>query len=100
MGPHATSECFNKIIRLTPAQKDWDHLHLVIDNNTKITSRTRHVLFDEASPVPGMIDACRRLASYPVDFIAVSCNSACFFLDQITPHVNVPVMSIMSETVA
>ncbi|MFT3964482.1 MAG: amino acid racemase [Sphingobium sp.] len=99
MGPHATVAFLDKIVHLTPAAKDWDHLHVVVDNHPKIPSRTRHILYDEPSPVPGMIDACRRLETYPVDFIALPCNSACYFLDQIAPHLSVPVLNIMEETV-
>ena len=36
MGPVATRDLFANIIQLTPAQKDQDHLHIIIDNNPKI----------------------------------------------------------------
>lgn len=99
MGPYATAMFFRRVLDLTPAEKDWDHIHMVIDNHPHIPSRTRHILYGEESPVPGMIDACNRLAAYPVDFIAVPCNSACYFLDDVTPHVSVPVLNIITETV-
>lgn len=33
MGPAATIELFRRIISLTPAEQDQDHLQIVIDNN-------------------------------------------------------------------
>jgi len=95
MGPYATASFFKTVLDLTPASKDWDHIRIVIDDNPHIPSRSRHFLYGEASPVPGMIDSCRRLSSYPVDFIAVPCNSACYFLKDVRPHVPIPILDIV-----
>lgn len=95
MGPFATAEFFKKIIDLTPAQKDWEHLRIIIDNNPHIPSRTKHYLYNEESPVKGMIESCRRLSDYPVDLIAIPCNSACFFLPQIQPYIKIPILNII-----
>lgn len=40
MGPLATCDLFKKIIDLTEATSDKDHIHIVIDNNTQIPDRT------------------------------------------------------------
>ena len=98
MGPRATVSFLDKIISLTPAKKDWEHLHVVVDNNTKIPSRTRHYLFKEESPVPRIIESCKKLESWPVDFIAMPCNSANFFLPDIQPEIRVPILNIMKIT--
>jgi aspartate racemase len=100
MGPWATALFFESLLRLTPARKDWEHLHVVIDSNPHIPSRTRHYLFGEPSPVQGMIDAAGRLAAYPVDVIAVPCNSASFFLPQVRAAVAVPILDIFAITAA
>lgn len=98
MGPFATAAFFQKILELTPAKKDWEHLHLVIDNHPHIPSRSRHYLYQEASPLPGMIQACKKMQKYPVDFIAIPCNSASAFLDAIQAEVAVPILNIMQIT--
>lgn len=99
MGPHATVAFMDKLLQLTPAERDSDHLRLVVDSHPHIPSRTRHLLYGEASPVPGMVEACRKLAAYPVDFIAVPCNSACDFIDELRAELEVPVLDIV-ETAA
>ncbi len=43
MGPEATADLFYKIIIFTPAEKDQDHLKIIIDNNLKIPDRTAAV---------------------------------------------------------
>lgn len=98
MGPRATASFLEKLISLTPAKKDWEHIHVVVDNNPQIPSRTRHYLFDEESPVPFMIEGCNKLASWPVDIIAVPCNSACYFLPDVQREVPVPIVNIMEVT--
>lgn len=100
MGPYATSLFFQNVLALTPATKDWDHLRVVIDSNPHIPSRSRHYLFGEASPLPGMIDVGRRLAAYPVDFIVLPCNSASSFLPDLQAQVPVPILDIFAVTVA
>lgn len=99
MGPYATLAFYRNILDLTPAVKDWDHLRVVIDSNPHIPSRSRHHLYHEPSPVPGMIDSCRRLAAFPVDGIAIPCNSASCFLNEVQAAVGVPILNIMEITV-
>ena len=82
-------------MQLTPAERDSDHLRVVVDSHPHIPSRTRHLLYGEASPVPGMIEACGKLAAYPVDFIAVPCNSACGFIDDVRAALSVPILYIV-----
>lgn len=95
MGPRAVATFFSKIVELTPAEKDWEHIHMVVDNNSKIPSRTRHYLFNEASPVPGIVESCKKLEAWPVDLIAIPCNSASYYLPLIESEVKVPIVNIM-----
>lgn len=100
MGPYATSLFFQKILQFTPATKDSDHLRVIIDSNPHIPSRSRYQLYNEASPVPGMIESCLKLQAYPVDFILVPCNSASAFLPEVQEKVRVPILNIVEATVS
>lgn len=95
MGPRATVSFFDLVTKLTPAEKDWDHVRLVIDSNPHIPSRTRHYLYNEESPAEGMIESCKKLERWPVDVIVIPCNSACFFLPEIQPKIDVPILNII-----
>lgn len=99
MGPYATLAFFQNLLRLTPATKDWDHLRVVIDNNPQIPSRSRHYLLGEESPVAGMIDSCRRLQAYPVELIAIPCNSACYYLPAVQLEIAIPIVNIIEVSV-
>ena len=44
MGPLATCDLMDKIIRFTDAQKDQDHIRICVDSNTNIPDRTTAIL--------------------------------------------------------
>jgi aspartate/glutamate racemase/2-polyprenyl-3-methyl-5-hydroxy-6-metoxy-1,4-benzoquinol methylase len=46
-----------------------------------------------------MVDSCKRLQGYPVDFIAIPCNSAHFWLRDLRKKIKTPIVSIIDETV-
>ena len=53
LGPEATLDFFGKILEATTADKDQDHLHLIIDNNPRAVERAQahepHILFGNAT---------------------------------------------------
>lgn len=95
MGPYASLEFARLLLDITPAKKDWDHLHVVIDNNPKIPSRTRAVLYGEKSPVTAMISSINRLATAGADFAVVPCNSAHYFYDEVVSHITIPWLNML-----
>jgi aspartate racemase len=98
MGPYATAAFYQTLTEITPATRDWDHLRVIIDSNPHIPSRSRHHLYHEDSPVPGMIESCKRLETYPVDFIVIPCNSAAYFIKDVQPVISIPILNIMGIT--
>lgn len=99
MGPYATADLFGKIIEHTPAKKDWEHLRVIIDNNPKIPSRTRAILYNEKSPVSMMIETAKNIQKAGADFIVIPCNSAHVFLPEVLPHVKIPILNMITQTV-
>jgi aspartate racemase len=103
MGPEATLDCFDKIIRYTPAARDQEHLRIIIDSNPKVPDRTAAIIGTGASPVPPIVEGCRALERAGADFIIIPCVSAHYYLDQIRNQSNLPILSILeavSETIA
>ena len=41
MGPEATVDLMQRVLRATPAQDDQDHIHMLVDNNPQVSSRIR-----------------------------------------------------------
>lgn len=103
MGPLATVDFFALLVRMTPADKDWNHLHIIIDNNPRIPSRSRAILFDEESPVPYLVDGARRLVALGAQLVVVPCNSASHFLAPVREalrEASVPVLDPVQATAA
>ena len=91
MGPYATLDFLKHIYDNTPnVIKEWDHLRVITDLNVKIPSRSRAVLYNEESPVQGMIESINNMASCGVEVVAVPCNSAHYFYNKVSPKINVP----------
>ncbi|MCA1784360.1 MAG: aspartate/glutamate racemase family protein [Desulfobacteraceae bacterium] len=44
MGPEATVDLMQRIIRLTPAADDMDHIRCIVDNNPKVPSRIKAII--------------------------------------------------------
>jgi aspartate racemase len=94
MGPEATLNCFQKIIQNTPAEKDQEHLRILIDCNPKIPDRTAAICGEGASPVPAMLDSVRSLNNAGADFIIIPCVSAHAFLEEMQHQTVVPFIAI------
>ena len=102
MGPEATLDCFGKIIKNTPAQRDQDHLRVVIDSNPAVPDRTAAIVEDGPSPVPMIVEGCHALEKAGADFIIIPCVSAHFFIAEIQQQANLPILSIfdaVAETI-
>ena len=69
MGPAATCDLMEKIIALTRASRDQEHLHVIADVNTAIPDRTEAILHGGPDPAPEMVKSARRLESAGADFI-------------------------------
>jgi aspartate racemase len=99
MGPEATIDLFYKIIKFTPAEKDQDHLRIIIDNNSKIPDRTAAILGSGKSPLPALKESARNLEKAGADFIIIPCNTAHYFLTLIQESVKIPILNMIEETV-
>lgn len=101
MGPLATAELFAALVRATPADKDWNHLHILVDNNPRMPSRSRAYLFGETSPVPYLIAGAQRLLASGARLLVVPCNSAAYFLQPVRDAARgVPVLDPVQATSA
>lgn len=98
MGPEATLELFRKIIELTPADKDQDHLRVIIDSNPAVPDRTAAILHRGESPLPSLQKTAQILEGAGADLITIPCNSAHYYLASIREAVKIPVLDMIEET--
>lgn len=99
MGPRATADFFQKLVDLTPASRDQDHLRVVVDSNPQIPDRSQCILYGGEDPTPALVATARNLERAGADFLVIPCNTAHHFLDSIRRSVRIPVLDI-TEVVA
>ena len=99
MGPEATLDFFKKVIALTPANNDQEHLRIIIDNNPKIPDRTETILTKSQALLPALAATARNLERAGVDFIAIPCNTVHYFYDDLVKETTVPVLHMIREVV-
>lgn len=98
MGSLATCDLFKKIINMTDAKSDQEHIHICIDCNTNIPDRTKAILGGGENPVPEMVRSGVRLQSMGADVLVMPCNTAHYFYDKITPFFDIPLLNMLKET--
>ncbi len=100
LGPWATLDFFEKLLRVTPAQRDQDHFRILIDNNPKVPDRTPAILGRGDDPTPALIATAKNLERAGADFLVIPCNTAHAFYDRIQAAVSIPILHIMEEVAA
>ena len=98
MGPEATGDLFLKIVKSTPAQRDQEHLRIIVDNNPQIPDRTAAILHGGQDPTPILTETARNVEKAGASFIIIPCNTAHYFHSAITAAVSIPVLHMMNET--
>jgi len=98
VGPAATVDFLDKIIRHTPADNDQDHLRMIVVHDPKIPGFSANLVGDGPDPTAALSTACKRLEANGVRMIAIPCNTAHAFIERIQPHLSVPVVNMLFET--
>ena len=98
MGPMATADLFTKLIQMTDAVCDAEHMHILIDNNPKTPDRTGAILRGTESPLPYLIQSANRLQTAGADFLLIPCITSHYFMQELTEHIGIPIMSMIEET--
>ena len=99
MGPLATADLYTKIINFTVAEKDQEHVPVIIDSNPLIPDRTDYILHGGESPLPEIVKSIRRLEAAGCDFLIMPCNTAHHIIDEIKTTTKIPFINMMEETV-
>ncbi len=98
MGPMATAELFFKIVSMTKAGSDREHIRIYMDNNTSIPDRTAAILSGGADPVPALSESIKKLSSCGADCIIMSCNTAHYFYPTLQELSPVPIINMPQVT--
>ncbi len=100
MGPEATVDFFAKLVAATPAERDQDHLRVLIDNDPTIPDRNAAIAGSGPSPAPRLAAMARGLVTAGAELLVMPCNGAHAFADAVRAAVpEVPFLSLIDATV-
>ncbi|KPF67757.1 hypothetical protein IP84_12560 [beta proteobacterium AAP99] len=81
MGPLATHDFYRKLIELTPAAEDAQHIPVVMVANTLIPNRIAAWEGRGPSPLPALVAAARQCVESGARVLAMPCNTAHFWFE-------------------
>jgi aspartate racemase len=94
MGPLATVDFLHKLIEETPAQRDQDHVPVIVYGVPQIPDRPAAIVGNGPSPLPAMLEGVRVLKQAGASAIAIACNTAHYWYEPLAEAAAVPVLHI------
>jgi aspartate racemase len=100
MGPSATVDFMDKLVQLTPAKRDQEHLPVIVASLPHIPDRSRSILGTGPDPLPQLLKGIEFLNGAGVGVIAIPCNSSHHWYRQMSAASRVPILHIARSCVA
>ena len=100
LGPAATVHFMARVVELTDAHRDQDHVDLLVWQHGSIPDRSAFLLGHGESPEPVLVADAVALERAGARFIAIPCNTAVVWVEQMRAAVSVEVLDTVAETVA
>ncbi|MBR5969398.1 MAG: amino acid racemase [Lachnospiraceae bacterium] len=97
LGPMATAFFLEKIVGMTEAARDQEHVNAVVYHAPAVPDRTSFILNPQAAdPLPALVEAAKCLEQAGVSAIAIPCVTAHYFRESIGEAVSIPVMNAVA----
>ncbi len=99
MGPLATADFMQKLVRATPSKNDQNHIPAIVWSVPQVADRSAHIIYGHEDPHPRLFEGMHRLKSAGACVIAIPCNTAHYWADQLSDAVGLTILS-MADAVA
>lgn len=99
MGPQATVDAMNKIIKNTSANCDQEHIPVITVSMPDIPDRTEAILNQSNKPLDKMSEYIKILENANVGCIIIPCNTAHFWFDKLQERTHIKMISIIESAV-
>lgn len=100
MGPLATVNFFEKLVKMTKVENDQDHPHILINNDPSVPDRTAAIVEGGASPVPVLVRSGQTLEKAGASFLGMPCVTAHNFWQDVQDSLAIPLIHMIRETAA
>lgn len=101
MGPMASQLFYKMVTEHTAAERDQDHINLILLSDASMPDRTAAILSGQyEGPYEQLLSDARLLERCGCEAIAITCNTAHFFADMIADKIGIPILHMIRETAA
>ncbi len=99
MGPMASQLFYKMVTEKTVADRDQDHVPMMILSDPQMPDRTQAILSGKTDEVTArLLEDARTLENCGCDAIAITCNTAHYFADKIADELRIPIIHMIRET--
>ena len=100
MGPQATELLYQKIISMTDAHCDQEHIDMIILSHAAMPDRTEAIRSGHTETVFSLLaQDAKLLETCGADYIAIPCNTSHYFYEELQKQVNIPIIHMVREAV-
>lgn len=99
MGPAATVDFLDKLVKLTPASRDQDHVPVIVASLPHVHDRSSAILGQGRDPLPQLLAGIETLNRADAGVIAIACNSSHHWFDQLSRSSRAPILHIARSCV-
>jgi aspartate racemase len=100
MGPLATVDFMHRVIEMTPATRDQDHVPMMVHAVPQVPDRTGAILSGGESPLPSLLQGLKVLNTAGVGCVAIPCNTAHYWYEEMAGACPVPILHIVDAVCA
>lgn len=99
MGPKATSVFFDMVIEQTAADRDQDHINIVVLNHATLPDRTEVILAGKGEVfLEAVAKDLKLLEAAGVSNIAIPCNTSHYFYKDMQQMTGINIINMVDET--
>ena len=97
LGPLAGAWFYKRLVELTPATVDSEHLNIVLRSDPAIPSRINHIMGTGRSPAPALIRIARELVDAGATLLVIPSSTSHAYYDEVQQAVEQPIVNLPVE---
>lgn len=99
MGPLAGATFSSRLVQLTDAHSDQEHIPVLMCNDPRIPDRSSAYLLGTEDPLPAMLRSLRMLESCGAGLIVIPCNTAHLWYEQLARSTSLTILHIVDAVI-
>ena len=99
MGPLATVDFMDKLVKLTPASRDQEHIPVIVASLPHVHDCSDAIVGSGKNPLPQLLEGLELLNSVAVGLVVIPCNSAHHWYASLSQTSKAPILHIAKVAV-